>query len=742
MPAGGKPIDQGLIASIASGIRRVFRGREETADYFSPGQPLNPIAPEGTGGRQFDYDFYSNTVTKPRAQELTTFQQLRALADGYDLMRLVIEGCKDAICATEFGFQAKNGADPRIAELEAFFKFPDAEHDWQTWLRMVLEDMLVLDAACLYPVKNLAGKVLEIRPVDGSTIKRIIDNMGWTPIAPAVAYQQYLKGTPAADFTADELVYAPRNVRVNKFYGFSPVEQVIMTVNIALRRQLHQLQFYTEGNVPESLIGVPETWDVDQIKKFQLYWDSLFDGSGQGNTALRRRAKFVPGGMKYQPTKEGVLKDPYDEWLARILCYAFSVSPTALVAQVNRATAESAKDQAEEEGQGPRLAWVKSLIDRIILKHFKYTGIEFVWKSSKENDPLIEAQIRDIYIKNGVLSVDEVREEMGLKPLGMANAVYGLPPIMIADVLNPPEPPTAPAVAQLPAPAAGDNPSPAETAKLAKKKALRRIDRNRKSVKTARKTFAGQLASFLAKQPALIAAQIKLDKLAKAADDAGINALLDSLDLDWSAIIALSASAIATAAKDGGAQALLQISVSDEGITNQVNRRAVEFAQSRGAELVGMRKVGGEFVTNPDARFAITDSTRESLRSHVTQAIEEGWSNDRLQTALEDSYAFSADRAETIARTETAKADVQGNLIAYKESGVVEGKQSILGSEHGEDDYDECNVNAEEGVIPLDQSFSSGDDGPPYHPGCICDCIPVVNDPDDSDSQTDTTDEA
>jgi len=73
-------------------------------------------------------------------------------------------------------------------------------------------------------------------------------------------------------------------------YGFSPVEQIVMSVNIALRRQLHQLQYYTEGTVPEALIGVPETWTPDQIAQFQSYWDALLTD----DTASRRHARFVP----------------------------------------------------------------------------------------------------------------------------------------------------------------------------------------------------------------------------------------------------------------------------------------------------------------------------------------------------------------------------------------------------------------------------------------------------------------
>ena len=67
-----------------------------------------------------------------------------------------------------------------------------------------------------------------------------------------------LKGLPATSYTKDELYYLPRNPRTDRVYGCSPVEQIIMSVNIALRRQMHQLQYYTEGSVPDSLIGVPE----------------------------------------------------------------------------------------------------------------------------------------------------------------------------------------------------------------------------------------------------------------------------------------------------------------------------------------------------------------------------------------------------------------------------------------------------------------------------------------------------
>jgi phage portal protein BeeE len=74
------------------------------------------------------------------------------------------------------------------------------------------------------------------------------------------AYQQVLKGLPAVNYSARDVIYRPRNVRAHKVYGYSPVQQVLMTVNIALRRQLWQLDYFTEGSIPDALIGVPQSW--------------------------------------------------------------------------------------------------------------------------------------------------------------------------------------------------------------------------------------------------------------------------------------------------------------------------------------------------------------------------------------------------------------------------------------------------------------------------------------------------
>ncbi len=108
---------------------------------------------------------------------------------------------------------------------------------------MLVEDLLVIDAATIYPRYDRGGKLYSLDVVDGATIKPLIGEDGRAPEPPDPAYQQILHGVPAADFSADELLYLPRNVR--------PVEQIALTVNIALRREAATLDYYRAGSSPE-----------------------------------------------------------------------------------------------------------------------------------------------------------------------------------------------------------------------------------------------------------------------------------------------------------------------------------------------------------------------------------------------------------------------------------------------------------------------------------------------------------
>lgn len=744
--------------------------------WFGPLQPLSPVAPPSVTGRRFDYPTGYNLNVRPRTYERIGFDELRALADNYDLLRLVIETRKDQVerChwtirpnAEEFGSSKTKPSKAllnRCKEIRTFFTKPDQQTRWKRWLRPLLEQLFVFDAPTLYRRPTRSGGLFGLEVIDGTTIVPKIDEGGRV-----IGYQQVLKGLPAVDYDLSQLIYRPRNVRADRVYGYSPVEQIVMTVNIALRRQVWQLQYYTEGNVPDALIGVPETWTPDQIGAFQAYWDSVLEG----NTAQRRHAKFVPGGIAktFIPTKEPELKNVFDEWLARVVCFCFSISPQPFVAQVNRATADTAKEAAAEEGLQPVLDWVKDLIDERIQEDFNEPDAEFAWVEEESVDPKVQSEVLVAYVKGGILRPNEARAKIGEEPdpdpvadkLGTVTAA-GFVPLEIS-AAPPPEPvapevddngnPLPPAAgkppgqpgAKPPKAKAKDEPSKKDDQEVGKAanlpfakgwRQLPPMKPTRKRARAAATSLRDRIAPLLAKVGAAVAKQVKekLAAVAKADEteeerQARIRALAEriaqSVDLSGlDVLVDVTAEEIESLVRDTSGRVLAQLGVNDRSeLVDQVNERAVEMANERAAELVGKRWVGGELVDNPNAEYRIDEGTRDMIRRAIADGLDQNDGLDDIVGAIQD-LGFSEERADLIARTEIARANSDAALVGYQAAesvGVSVRKLWLL----GENPCPICEANAEQGPIDLDEEFESGDDAPPAHPNCLCDIAPVVD---------------
>jgi HK97 family phage portal protein len=436
---GESPTDRGgtTAREDITQFRDVFQPDHES---FSPGYPLVP--PERERVRLWDFPVGYNTSYTPRSYQPVGFDELRALAETHDITRVAIETRKDQIEKLEWSiksrYKGKIDADTeaRIGQLTEFWRQPDGEQPFASWLREALEDLLVLDAPAFEVRRNRGGDIIGLDVVDGSTIKLLIDHSGRRPKSPAPAYEQVIHGRPWRLLTDDELIYLPRNRRPHKAYGFSPVEQIVMTVNIALRRQVMQLQHFTDGNVPPGLLNAPDDWNSEQIRQFQEWFDSILSGTN-GN---RSRLIWGPSGAKYQAFKEAPYKDDFDEWLARIVCYAFSLPPTAFTPQVNRATAQTAQEAAAEEGLAPLMGWVKRLVDGVIQGRMGQVDLEFAWSDVRPTDVKDQAMILGSYVKDGIYALNEARGVLGLAPVEGGDEPMFLTaqgPILLRDAIAP-----------------------------------------------------------------------------------------------------------------------------------------------------------------------------------------------------------------------------------------------------------------------------------------------------------------
>lgn len=196
----------------------------------------------------------------------------------------------------------------------------------------------------------------------------------------------------------------------------------------------------------------------------------------------------------------------------------------------------------------------------------------------------------------------------------------------------------------------------------------------------------------------------KRDVIASLIDQLGAESLGEELTGDLEG-------AMLSAFRRAAARGTLQVGfdVTAE-ITKQVDRAAVDYAARRGGELM--------------KDFA--DTTEKDMRALLSRAVNEGMSTDELEDAVLGLGSFGESRAEMIARTELAFAHVQGNKEGWAASGVRVRKRSILGDLHDIEDI--CDEAAAAGVVDMDEEFVDGAKDPPYHPRCVCDIEPVIED--------------
>jgi portal protein len=393
-------------------------------NIWSPFQPVVPFGPPYVNyPRTYDYPVGLNLDFTSQGR-LTFFKLLQVMSRSWGILRTVIETRKDQLMRIPWDVQLKDkpkGTDPRLTELRAFLKYPDKQNTFNQWMRLQLEDLFVTDTANYYVWKDRGGKPFALMHVAGETIKPLIDDAGRRPMYPNPAWQQLIKGLPWQNLDESEFVYAPmRPTPQEPIYGYSPVQQIYIEILQGIKKMLYKLSYWEDGTIPQMIITVPAGWTPEQLAAFQAHMDVML----AGNIPFKSRIRFMPSESKPFDLKNAngeLLKTEEDEWLTRLVCYAFSVPSQPFMRQMNRATAESAAEEAEEEGLHPTMTWVKEcLMDPIIQNPglgFGYDDVEFVWQPEAEVDTQKQMTVITGYVKEGIMTPDEGRDQINLPPL-------------------------------------------------------------------------------------------------------------------------------------------------------------------------------------------------------------------------------------------------------------------------------------------------------------------------------------
>lgn len=396
---------------------------------FSPGTPLTPANGEDAPVL-FEYMPGVNLNITPRTGfgALLSFPALRALSQVKEV-RLNIELIKRQICGMEWEIvpaenntvTVSNGTYQHVVDTKGvaeFFEKPNGVDEWDSWLKMLLEDLLVIDAVTLYPEFDQLGQLCEVNIIDGATIRPLLDWRGRVPRPPMPAYTQVLRGMPLTWYAADRILYKPLNTKSTTPYGETGAEWVLASINTAIRREATRNAYFTEGNIPGALVYLGDVTPA-QVKVIEEYVDAIL----KGDIARASKLLFLPGGgsgnsvFPFQQNNQD--NTSLDTWLMQVACWAYGNSPAEFGLVPGAGLGGAGYMQGTENTQfrsmiGPVSQYVSGLMNRIIHDFMRRRDIKFQFKSAApQADKLQQAQVDQLYV-GSVYTADYVADREGV----------------------------------------------------------------------------------------------------------------------------------------------------------------------------------------------------------------------------------------------------------------------------------------------------------------------------------------
>ncbi|ABF43363.1 hypothetical protein Acid345_4363 [Candidatus Koribacter versatilis Ellin345] len=332
--------------------------------------------------------------------------------------RKAINTIKDRIACMGWRVQPRAGRqldaemEQRIAAVTEMLESPNPDDSFRSLAEQVLEDVIVGGFGAIEICKENDG--MELWPVDGATIKIRPD---WDGKQGSPRYVQQTGAWGAAgqvSLNDEELSYIRLNPRTHTPFGLGRLEVAFETVHAFLGAHRYAGRLASNSVVQYAL------WLNDvtpaQHERLIRWWQDEIEGTGRVPILS---AEQKPEVLRFGGGTDADLRLQWQEFLMRIIADAFDLPAVFLGLEndVNRSTAAELTDMAFQQAIVPTARlFAEHLTRDVMAKGMGYRDIEFVFTGLDTTNELEQAQLQEILIRSGVLTVEEVRRMRGLNP--------------------------------------------------------------------------------------------------------------------------------------------------------------------------------------------------------------------------------------------------------------------------------------------------------------------------------------
>lgn len=346
-------------------------------------------------------------------------------------VRMCVQHIVDSVAGAEWEIVPRiKGAEvseSSMAEVQKFFDGESWAEGMPVVLKQMLPDMLQYDAGVLlkaFAEKDFDSESGELKEGDGLVPLELYARDGRSFLKDAdlfgnlKQYWQYSwinpQGKPI-QFSPDEVMYLQQYPVSREPYGMSTLEIIEEILDYLSQSTVAQSKYWTNGMFIGGQIDMPEIKDLDELKRWQAYFEAKLRGP-------RKFGKWLVtgGGTKVQSlpfTPQQMQWIDSQKWFTKIVFAVFKVAPSELgfTEDLNRATGIQQMEIHKSKAIRPVLTLLENAFNRQIVWKYFDSGLKFQYVQNLSLDEKQKQTEIDVKrLDAGLDSVNELRDRDGL----------------------------------------------------------------------------------------------------------------------------------------------------------------------------------------------------------------------------------------------------------------------------------------------------------------------------------------
>ena len=240
--------------------------------------------------------------------------------------------------------------------------------------------------------------------------------------------ERYIKGFVYVGRGQRLIPYVPEDIvwihyfnPLDEYAGLSPIAPLRLSADIGLDALRASRNNLSNDSTPGLFVETTDTPTDDKVKEFYERWESRFKGVDKV-----RRPVLLSGGMKATNLGFSPKDMEYIEslrWSLEDVARVYGI-PKAMMGDIERITFsnfQTARRVFWEDTIVPQLIFYQEALQQMLLPNFGDPSLtlEFdmtVVEALRENEN-DKAKRRQTYVATGILTINEVRQEMNLPPV-------------------------------------------------------------------------------------------------------------------------------------------------------------------------------------------------------------------------------------------------------------------------------------------------------------------------------------